>query len=71
MGSVVEIVGGMERLRLNRPIMQIEISAVYCHLQAPCLLEATLAALAAQKVTDPLGWEIVVVGNNSQDETEG
>jgi len=49
--------------------MKIEISAVIATYKRPRLLEGTLAALAAQKVTDPLGWEIVVVDNNSQDET--
>jgi glucosyl-dolichyl phosphate glucuronosyltransferase len=49
--------------------MKIEISAVIATYKRPRLLEGTLAALAAQKVTDPLGWEVVVVDNNSQDGT--
>jgi len=49
--------------------MKIAISAVIATYKRPHLLEGTLAALAAQKVTDPLGWEVVVVDNNSQDET--
>jgi len=49
--------------------MKIEISVVIATYKRPYLLEGTLAALAAQKLTDPLGWDVVVVDNNSQDET--
>ena len=49
--------------------MKIEISAVIATYKRPHLLEGTLAALAVQKVTDALGWEVVVVDNNSQDGT--
>src|SRR5262249_7434418 len=58
----------MKAVNVVRSSMKIEISVVIATYKRPYLLEGTLAALAAQKVTDPLGWEVVVVDNNSQDE---
>lgn len=49
--------------------MTIEISAVIATYQRASLLAGALEALTAQKVPGSLEWEMVVVDNNSRDET--
>lgn len=48
----------------------MNLSVVLCTYNRAAELEKTLAALAAQRVPADVGWELVLVNNNSTDETE-
>jgi glycosyltransferase involved in cell wall biosynthesis len=47
----------------------MRVSVVIATCDRASLLEGTLEALASQEVPDSLGWEIIVVDNNSRDGT--
>lgn len=49
--------------------MSIQITTVVCTFNRGCLLRTALESIAASEVPPEIGWEILVVDNNSSDDT--
>jgi len=53
----------------DRQVQPMSISVIVCTFNRSRLLEKAIESIAQSKVPDPIAWEIVVVDNNSTDNT--
>jgi glycosyltransferase involved in cell wall biosynthesis len=52
-------------------LKNVNISVILCTFNRSQSLSKALASIAAQVLPDPVGWEVLVVDNNSRDQTHG